>query len=174
MNKFIFFTLVSLLLIGAACQSRDSVRPNEYGSGPRKPVPAELVGEWSLTQVSSTNVVSRNGHSVPAWAFGSLFHINPDGTGFSIVTASTATYTSEDTQRVEANGTFEIDVDGNGDMQFKFYPANGKVYNNDVFAHDLATEKLYPSTYTNWFCSLTTYYGKTCFESGELRYYKTK
>lgn len=94
------------------------------------------------TSVSSTNVVSPNGHTVPAWSLGSVYHINPDGTGFSIVTALTATYTSEDTQRVEANGTFEMNLDENGDLQFKFYPANGKVYNNDVFAHDLATHSL--------------------------------
>ncbi|MVM33852.1 hypothetical protein GO755_27700 [Spirosoma sp. HMF4905] len=171
-----WLVLVFLVLTNTACQPGNGLRPNEYGNGPRKTVPAELVGEWQLTQVSSTNVVSPNGHTVPAWAFGAVFHINPDGTGFSIVTASTATYSSEDTQRVETNGTYEIDLDSNGDMQFKYYPANGKVYNNDVFAHDLAVEKLYPATYTNWFGKLTTYYGKTCFESeqsnGTIRYFK--
>lgn len=169
-------TLLALLLGGTACQPGNSIRPGGYGNGPRKAVPAELVGEWMLTQVSSINVVTPNGHYAPAWSFGSLFHINADGTGFSIVTASTATYTSEDTQRVETNGTYEIDLDSNGDLQFKYYPANGKVYNNDVFAHDLAAEKLYPATHTNWFCNLTTYYGKTCIESeqsnGTVRYVK--
>lgn len=174
MNQFILSTLMGILLVGAACQPGDGVGPGgDYGSGPRKPVPAEMVGEWSLTQVSSTNVVSPNGHTVPAWAFGSLFHINADGTGFSIVTASTNTYTSEDTQRVEENGTFEIDVN-DGEMVFRFYPANGKVYNNDVFAHDVEAAKLYPQTYVNWTGSLTTDYGRTCFESGDLRYFKTK
>ncbi|WP_460913832.1 hypothetical protein [Spirosoma areae] len=165
---------LALLLVGMSCQPGDGVRPGDYGSGPRKPVPAEMVGEWMYTSVSGTNIVSRNGHTVPAWSLGSVYHINADGTGWSIVTASTNTYTSEDTQRIEENGTYEIDLDDNGDMQFKFYPANGKVYNNDVFAHDVESAKLYPQTSVNWFCSLTTINGKTCFESGELRYYKTK
>lgn len=168
------FTLTFLMLISIACQPKDNIHPDDYGSGPRKPVPAELVGEWMYTSVSSTNVVSRNGHTVPAWSLGSAYHINADGTGWSIVTASTATYTTEDTQRVEENGTFEIDLDSNGELVFRFYPANGKVYNNDVFAHDVEVGKLYPQTSINWAGTLTTYYGKTCFESGEFRYYKTK
>ena len=167
-------TLSFLLLFSTACQHGDSIHPGDYGTGPRKAVPSELVGEWMLTQVSSTNVVSPNGHTVPAWAFGSLFHINADGTGFSIVTASTNTITSEDTQRVEENGTYEIDLDANGEMIFKFYPANGKVYNNDVFAHDLDPAKLYPQTHVNWNCNVITNGSKTYFESGDLRYYKTK
>lgn len=162
------------VLIGTACQPTDGVRPGDYGSGPRKPAPAELVGEWMYTSVSSTNIVSRNGHTVPAWSLGSVYHINADGTGWSIVTASTATYTSEDTQRVEQDGTYEIELDSNDQMVFRFYPANGKVYNNDVFAHDVEAAKLYPQTFINWSGLLTTYYGKTCFESGDLRYYKTK
>ncbi len=168
------FMLVTLLLVSTSCQPGDGVQSNKYGNGPRKPVPSELVGEWMYTSVSSSNVVSPNGHTVPTWSLGSVYHINADGTGWSIVTASTATYTSENTQRVEENGTFEIDLDRDGEMVFRFYPANGKVYNNDVFAHDLEAAKLYPQTYTNWAATLTTNSGRTCFESGDLRYYKTK
>ncbi|MBD2703077.1 hypothetical protein IC229_20690 [Spirosoma sp. BT702] len=167
------FALTFLVLIGIACQPKDGVQPGNYGNGPRKTVPTKLVGEWTYTSVSSSNIVSRNGHTVPAWSLGSVFHINADGTGWSIVTASTATYTSEDTQRVEENGTFEIDLDSDGEMVFRFYPANGKVYNNDVFAHDVEAAKLYPQTFTNWAGTLTNNGGRTCFESGELRYYKT-
>jgi hypothetical protein len=171
-SLFTTFALALFLLTGLACQ-KGEVGPKEFGSGPRKPVPAEMVGDWMYTTVSGTNVVSPNGHTVPAWAFGSMFHINADGTGYSIVTASTNTYTSEDTQRIEENGTYEIEVDG-GDLVFRFYPANGKVYNNDVFAHDLVDEKLYPNTFVNWTAELGTNSSGRYFTSGDLIYYKSK
>ncbi len=161
---------VAGLLSGASCQPQADPGP-DYGSAPRKPVPAEFVGEWLSTSVSGTNVVRPNGHTVPAWSFGSLYHLNADGTGFSLVTASTATYTSENTERVEEDGTFEIETTGDG-LIFKFYPIRGKLYDNDVFMHDVDPAKLYPQTYIDWACTLGENSRGRYFQSGDLIYYK--
>ncbi|MFT3705366.1 MAG: hypothetical protein QM802_23560 [Agriterribacter sp.] len=142
------------------------------GDLPAVKVPAELVGKWAWSEVSGSVIRYGDGRVEPTWARGNIFQIDANGTGFSIITAETHSYTSESVSKVEEDCRYFIELGTDGNFIFKCYPMKGKVYENGVFLHDLEKEKIYPAKSWNWGCTLVTDESGTYFESGGLRYIK--
>jgi hypothetical protein len=159
--------LLVCISLAIAWQKKPGTTKINYGNAPRKAVPAAMQGDWYYTTTSSSNMQYSNGHTASAWGFGSTFHINPDGTGWQVITTTTNSYGKETTAKVESDGTFEIEVNDAGNVIFKYYPIQGKVYDNGVYSHALATEKLYPSKFYNWTGTLGKDSRGATFTTGE-------
>lgn len=158
----------------SSCQKRPTKKVVDYGDAPRKPVPKEMVGTWMYTSVSNSNMSNQYGHNSSAWAFGATFKINADGTGWEAIYSSVTTYSKESKETVESDGTYEIEVDNDNNVSFKYYAVQGKVYDNDIYMHGLAAEKLYPQKFYNWKCTLGSDSKGVYFNTGDAKYYKTE
>lgn len=145
----------------------------DYHDAPRKQVPAALVGDWLTTSVSNTNVEDNHGHSVPAWTFGATFRIGAGGTGFEAITSS-YTYLGSSTQKEDVNsdGTYVIEEIDENTYSFKYYPVQGKVYDNDVYKHDLSSDKVYPNGSYSWTVTLGEDSRGKYFSTSDAKYYK--
>lgn len=173
-KTYVSATLLSLLLITglASCKKESSNKPN-YGNTPRKPVPASLTGLWVATHVSGSTITYPGGRTEPTWAQGFAFTINADGTGICVVSADTHGPASETYSRVDQDCTYEITLNNDNTMTLKLYIVAGKVYENNVFLHDLAASKCYPQAPVEAYtCTLGENSTGKYFESGAERFYK--
>ena len=73
---------------------------------------------------------------------GATFRTGAGGTGFEAITSS-YTYINSATQQEDVNsdGTYVIESIGNNKYSFKYYPVSGKVYDNNVFVHNLSSRR---------------------------------
>lgn len=81
---------------------------------------------------------------VPPFLRGTVFQFNADGTGFWTFFAAGSGYTGKSESRVDMDCTFKIEQVADNKVTIHYYVVSGKVYQNNVFLHNLEAAKVLP------------------------------
>lgn len=121
-----------------------------YNGVPRKEVPEPFVGTFVYV-TQSGGYIDQIGTTTVGVAQGVTLQIHQDGTGNSLYTAESGSFTGAvTTDEVYSSCTFEITKTGDNTANMIIHTVSGKDYHNHVYLHDLDASKVYPNRDIVW------------------------